>query len=410
MEVDNKVEVEGQLTDEQVEAIVEATNEVLEDSKNLKIIADLPSNNGIEESSDNKETGEMKKVMVNVDPNTGEHKIIGQAVQEDEDEESFEEICDKIESGEYHIEVDNSPISEKELIDYISSSKEEEAGSLLTEMSDELDINTESIKVILDVANRRMKNENFNIYKALPSEVQDMINKYITSEFGLVNNVKMLSQYRNMIAEALISEFITNININRIRTDFNKEIETLFEKGSAELADSVIGYTSERNKKYREYADAMEDEEKKQKIYEILDKIDEAYDLNSLKEFSKKCKIKSIELEKADRVFKDFLRKYQDSQYNIYDINMARPILYRSLSQLYDEKFTDKDINSFFICFCKQCMNMSPEVVTDHAYMYYVIYNIVLTDINKGESKNIGEDFLANIKEVIENIRKRNNF
>ena len=83
---------------------------------------------------------------------------------------------------------------------------------------------------------------------------------------------------------------------------------------------------------------------------------------------------------------------------------MARPILYRSLTQLYDEKFTDKDIKSFFICFCKQCMNMSPEVVTDHAYMYYFLYYCVMLDGDKSDK------FRNNLLEVIKNVNARNKF
>ena len=100
--------------------------------------------------------------------------------------------------------------------------------------------------------------------------------------------------------------------------------------------------------------------------------------------------------------------KYKYSNYNIYDINLAIPILARNITDE-DHEYTDKDIYAFFIVFCKQCMNKSPEVVIDHAYMYYVLYNIVLLDMNKGEAKNVSDEFKENVREVIANIKTRNN-
>jgi hypothetical protein len=41
--------------------------------------------------------------------------------------------------------------------------------------------------------------------------------------------------------------------------------------------------------------------------------------------------------------------------------------------------------------------------------MYYVLYNAAFTDINTGDSKNVSYVFMNNVKEVIDNLRKRNN-
>ena len=54
-------------------------------------------------------------------------------------------------------------------------------------------------------------------------------------------------------------------------------------------------------------------------------------------------------------------------------------------------------------------MNKRSDIVIDHSYMYYVIYNIVLMDMNKGEQKHVSDKFIENIKEVIINLRERNN-
>lgn len=395
-----------QLTDEQIEYISEQMDNEIKGTS-LEDLANMPSNQGKLERSaaEITEVGEQSKVAVMVDPNTGEHKIVGPA-DDNIDEETFEEMAQRIQNNE--ISFNESPITEEEIINHIANT--DNSNQILSEVCGDIDLPPESIKKLLEIVNRKINREEFNVYREFPEEIKEMVNKYMTNG-SIPLHSKEGKQFRNMISEQLIQEFITNINMDRIKHDFSKELEDLFAKGSNELADSIIGYTTERNQMYRKYAEEMEDPEKKEKVMIILDQIDEAYNLTNLKEMAKSCKIKPIELEKPfNRVYQSFLSKYKDSSYNIYDIAMARPILFRNLNNYFeDEEITEKDIDAFFICFCKQCKNMSPEIVTEHAYMYYVMYNIVLTDLNKGESVEVSTNFLKNVKEVICNLRERNN-
>ena len=394
------------LTDEQINEIAEQLDEeikgtVLEDIKNF------PSNNGVEYHTP--EQGEAKIMQVSIDPNTGEHRILGGVDEYPEDIETFEEMCERLENTKFPEELEE--ITEEELVSYIDkeSKNKDSDRSMLTGICSLEDISEESITSLIKIVNRKIKGEEFNIYKAFPEDIRKIVDKYLTS-VGAVGNSNQVKQFRNMISESLISEFITNISLDKMQNDFNKEVEELFTKGSAQLAESIVGYTAERNKAYRDYAGTIDDEEKKVKINNILDQIDEGYNLNTLKEFAKKCKIKKFDLEKPGKIFENFHHKYVDSPYNIYSIEVVRPILYRNLNPGEKEEFTAKDIDAFFIAFCKQTMNMKPDVVTDHAYMYYVIYNITLMDMNKGESKEVSEKFAENIKEVIYNLRSRNNY
>ena len=96
--------------------------------------------------------------------------------------------------------------------------------------------------------------------------------------------------------------------------------------------------------------------------------------------------------------------KYENSSYNIYNLDLCRPILVRNLG--IDVKYADL----FLITFCKYCQNMKPDNVTDHAFMYYTIYNIVLVDMNRSENtKAVSKEFLENVKKVIDNAKERNN-
>lgn len=383
------------LTDDQVEYIAKEMDESIKGTP-LADIANLPSNQGKEERSKDEisESGEARKMTVLVDPNTGENKIIGPASDR---KESFDEICERLKDGNININVGSDPFSENELKESLKTSFENLSSKKDYSISDD------ATRELLFIVNRKKNNEEFNVYKAFPQEVKDIVDKYL-EENGMGGNSMQCKQTRNLVSESLLNEFISNIELNRIQSDFNKEIEDLFEKGSTELAESIVGYTSERNKIYREAAEKMEDSDKKEQLTKILDQIDLAYSLDNLKEFAKTCKVKSFELEKPNKVYNSFLLKYENSSYNIYNLDLCRPILCRNLNL--DVKYVDL----FLIVFCKFCKNMRPDVVEQHAFMYYTIYNIVLVDMNKSENtKNISDEFLANVKKVITNSIVRNN-
>jgi hypothetical protein len=389
------------------EEIANSLDEVVEENDSLKMIRDLPSNNGVSES-ESTEVGESKKVMVQVNPNTGEHVIATNAEVDNEDHRSFEEAVDDLDIDDLDIDLDDSPVTEEEFNKIKDDSSKE---GLIGEMKeDDFNLSPEGVQGLIRVLNMKMKKEKFNAYKEFPKEIQNMIDNYM-KKGGIHTLSKDGKTFRNMISESLLDEFVSNIQADRMSRDFNKEIESIFEEGAKEIADTVIGFTRERNEAYRKYAEGLEDKEKKEKILEILDQIEEAYKLDNLKEFAKKCKIKKIELDKPERVYRGMMDKYDASVYNIYDIGLAVPILFRNLNKDEDGvAYTDKDIKAFFICFCKQCLNMKPSNVIEHAYMYYVMYNCVIMDINKGENSQVSEEFIKNIKEVINNIRVRNNF
>lgn len=397
-----------QITEEQAEQIATEIDKSVEGTA-LEELGDLPSNNGKIERTPEEiaagEKGTVARVLVGRDPNTGEHRVEGPVTSEAQ-EETFEEMAERISNSE--IKLDETPITKEEIQDYIKTSGTDETG-LLAEVADGANLSDAAIIELLEIVNRKMKKEEFNVYKAYPQEIRDMIDKYMVQGQIPLHSADG-KRFRNMIAESMIDEFITNISLSRIQHDFSKEMEELFNKGTKEIAETVVGYTQERNQMYRDYAEKIEDPEKKEKMYAILGKIDEAYALTDLKEFSKNCKIKPIEIEKPEqRVFNDFLRKYEDSAFNIYDIKVALPVLVRNLAEYFPEKkYEPLDSIMFFICFCKFCRNMKPDVTTDHAFMYYVLYNVVLVDMNKGESAQVSIDFLKNVAEVIDNLRARN--
>lgn len=397
----DKITESATLTEDQVNEIDKVLEENIENTPDLKLVQSLPSNNGVSENTDS-DQGYMKKANIVVDPYTGENKIVS-TVNEDEesiDDMSFEDLVAGIESGEIKVPEDDTPISKEEL----------KSNFGILDDNGNITVSDEDFMTILEVVNRRNNKEDFNVYKALPKVIQRQIDEGIglPPEGSSVITNNPIRAMRNATAEALIDEVLLHSTMERAQTNLNKEIEEVFKSTASEVAEYSIGYTKERNEKYREYAEGLEDEEKKKKLLETLDVIDSAYDLNVLKEFAKTCKIKKYDIENPKNYFRDFMYKYKDQAYNIYDINLTLPMLERHIVD--DENYNKADIVAFMVCFCKYIRNFNVENTLDHAFMYYVIYNICIVDSLPESSKEVSDKFMNNIKEVINNLKERNPF
>ncbi len=401
--IKNADEAVNKLTEDNIEAINKIMEDNAKNNENIKLVQSLPSNNNIESNNGNTEKGEHKIANTIIDPNTGENKILSTEDNETVDDTTFEQLVEDIESGKIKVDSDDSPITEEELKANIDA---------LSPEDNKFDLSDEALQDLLKVANKRMQKEEFNAYKELPKEIQKMINESLGIPFENGSPVISTNEsraVRNAMAEQLLDEFIMKISMERARMDLNKEIEQVFKEGTKDIAEYTVGYTQERNAAYREYAEGLEDEEKKAKLLETLDTIDTAYSLDPLKEFAKTCKIKKYDIEEPKNYFRDFLSKYQNSNYNIYDIKLTLPILERHISD--NETYNNADVIAFLVCFCKYIKNFRSENILEHTFMYYVIYNIVLIDSNVSEkTKGVSDKFIENIKEVINNLKERNAF
>ena len=351
-------------------------------------------NIGSEESDD----VEPVKMNVLVDPETGEHKIIGRAGEELKYD--FAGVIKQINDGDPDI-LTSKPFTEEEIISYLKSADDD---TLVEELAPDVDISAQALRDLLDIVNRKIKGEKFNAYKESPDEVKKLVDSYIAEGMGtmMIANAKMLSSARNRIAHSLLDEFIHNIKMDRAKTDFAKELENIYNNSSVMTAEGGLEYIDERNAAYREAANSIEDEGKRERLNAILDRIEEARNLTELKEFAKTCKIKRYDIERPDkRVYAGFLSKYKDSVNNIYDIAIAETVLTRHLAPLGYDKI---DVIMLLIAFCRQCQNYSVDNVLEHAYMYYFLYYCVMLDGDKSDK------FKNNLIEVIKNVNERNKF
>lgn len=382
-----------------MENIEKEYDKLLESTDFSKEVPDITQNTeSIEE-----EKGVYKKANILYAPETGEQKIVSTENEEFEetvDEDTFEDLLRDIEEGKVKVETDNSPITKEELKENITVFNPKD--------DNKFDISDESLEALLKIANRKMNKEEFNVYKELPQEIKNMIDKTIGVEAANVTSNE-IRYFKNSIAEQLLNDFIMNITINRAKSDLNKEIESVFNEGLKDIAEESVKYTEERNKQYRAQVEAMEDQGKRAKLLAVLDTMDSAYDLNDLKEFAKTCKLKKYDIEDPKRYFRDFHDKYKDSTYNIYDIKLTLTPLTNKIVD--NEKYTENDIIAFLVCFCKYVMNFNVEDTINHTFMYYVIYNIIIMGSNTSEKTIYKSNMFANnIKEVIDNLKVKNSF
>lgn len=375
------------ITDEQAAAIAKDLDDFVKGT-DIEAIQNLPSNNGVETRVDPAEDGEIKVINTTINPLTGESMILN--TDEAEDTESVDEKIARVSLED----LTALPANEEE----VTTAMQEEG--ILKEISKDLEWSQDDIKAILNVTNRRIKKENFNVYKALPDSVKKMIDDYISKELGisvLTANISQLNTVRNSIATSIIDQFQSEIQMNRAKHDFAHELASIYQSGVREISESAIDYMSERNQAYREAAEKMDDEEKKTRMLAILDRIDQARSLDELKEFAKKCKIKNMDIEKPKRVFKDFTGKYANSANNIYDIDLCTYILARNLPER-----TETEITCFFIVFCKYVQNWNIGDPLNHSFIYYVLYYCAMLDGDKSDV------FKNAVREVIDNIKVRN--
>ena len=324
-----------------------------------------------------------------------------------QDDESFEDLVKRLDSKEIDFSSDKD-FTIDEISDYVNDMH---PNTLVISqvLNNDSPLSDDEIKSILKIANKRKNKETFNVYKELPDRIKEMIELYIKKAAGYNDHSTEMNTMRNKTAEALIDDFIANIQFDRLQTDFGKEVESIFTKNSSEVSELIVGYSKEKIESYYKALETMEDEEKKERLKEILDNIEDAYSLNSLKEFAKTCKVKKIELEKPNRVFDSFTYKYSNSTYDAFSIDMIRTALTERLKEDTNNTYTDNDVTAFFIAFCKQTMNYKSSKIVHHAYMYFVTYNIALININVSEkTKSVSDEFIENIKEVIANLRERN--
>lgn len=353
----------------------------------------------IEDVEHEPEEGETKTVNVNIDPETGERQIVdGTPI---EDNRSLEEkIDDVIDNFDFDFN-SNAPVTESEILNVISKDDNlfKELSKGLPSYTGDSEMSKDDVIKILEITNRRINKEDFNVFKELPSFAQELINSYINNNNFNGMDKKSFNTIRNSVAESIIDQFIFEINGERTKHDFAHELASIYKEGVQSIASAGVELVEEQTDAYLAAADKIQDEAKRERYMAILNRINAAKKLEGMKEFAETCRIKPIELEKPEqRVFNKFINKYKNSNSNIYDLKLCATVLYRNLQNDY----TPDHIVAFFIVFCKMVQNWDINDYLYHSYIYYVLYYCAMLDGDNSDT------FKNAVKEVIDTIAERN--
>lgn len=358
------------LTDSQVEEISNYLEEnVTENTKKLREVNNSPfPYNTLDKRL------ESGNALVEVNPSTGETQIIKPV-------------------GENKSETVSNIINGKETK---LSDKEIEAET--TKALSQIGIENKDIQKFIEIMNRVQNNEKFNIYKELPDKMKQLV-------MSMYQNHDMIGL--NKTAKILVEQFINQLNQDKefveLQNAISKELNIpgLMDIYSDHLKDTMETQLLDKAKIYRERG--MNNQA------EALEKIAESFnDSYTFRSIIKALDQKHPCTKKLDKYIKKYIRecdnfnfKYSKSKMKIKDVNMVGQVLRRHL----DESITDDEIKKFVVLFTRFCMNLSPDVIAEHAFMYYTIINILSLDFLDKDKDNYKE-ILNNITVVIEKIRK----
>lgn len=384
----------SKLSDGEFKQLAQAMENVLNDSEDLQMISKLPSNNGVLEANSNLKNTE-EDVLIDVNVFTGEHVITGQKPKEHSEEESnliTDTFEDLIEGSKNH------KMEDVKLTDdiIIKTLKEQFDGISEIEIMG-------FVSLIKDYQNGNTS----GVYNRLPNTIKGMINSAAATASNSINP-KILRGYKERCAKDLIDSFINDATFGKITIEFQDELDKVFKDANNDIGKLYSESIKEKEIQLTKIIDSLEEKnesEKAETFRKILAALKETYTFDLFKKELPKIKIKKFDLEKPEKIYRDFDYKYQDSVYNIKSSSLLAPTLFRLFPEYHKEI-----IMRFVIGFCKFCSlkGYTPSNVDQHTFMYYFISNIIyLGSISLDENNEFNNDLFNNIKECLDIICNR---
>ena len=279
-----------------------------------------------------------------------------------------------------------------------------------------------AVETIGDLIERRNNGEKFNVYNSLPDIFRKAIDDTINASGG--NFDKNIKNVQSFTAEKVFKNLIdlyknknystATMDLDAMLAGFSKSQDKLLADNANEAAEMAFSMNELRTQEIDSAIERCKVEGKEDAIAKfegIKNTLDEAYSLNKFSEYCKTVKIKKFDIEKPSRVYSYFINKYENHKYNINNIMDCPKILERHLVDI-----SSTDLVKLCLAFCKYTMNMSPDNIEDHTFMYYFIRNIIMLDrVNpKGrlydsmneKSKEFYDEFTANLRKCIANLAR----
>lgn len=284
------------------------------------------------------------------------------------------------------------------------------------------DVDMEETIQFVSVVDRYMNGElKDNLFEALPPSFRQSL---AVIPGRMANYKKMREEAAKILLDDVAKEFCKN-SLNTC--DLNKTISEIIKiqeemvNGTKQIEgtmnvmkfNNTLNIFVTRRDKLREEGNEVN----ANAVDEVFVKpLMQTIELTDFKKFCKTVRIKRYELERPDKVFKDFNMKYFDNRRNIYNIAGCIDVL---SEQLKDRDNSAKDGAKICIAFCKYCRNMLPENDAEHTFMYYFIMNILTlnliypngvvvdSEVSTDESKEFYDKMLASLTECAVNLERK---
>lgn len=385
---DNNNTINEEVLNSLSEENVEQLSKVIEDNvpENIKMLRKIQE--GDVGALDNDEPTTMK---ASIDPITGDLKtLISENDEEEEDiDAAWEQLVEELKDAE------DFKFTKENVSPIVSSLKYSDGKSPLAD--------TEIDKLATMITNFGAGEK--PKFDDLPAYFQNQIVHTImdsSSESG--NNYTMNLELKQQMTEAFITNVYQEVlasEYQSVTSDLNTNIKTIMHD---ELGKAVSDDRGKQHKIMLEQFPIIasriknDEPEKAEAMLKISKAYKQAFTLEDMyNSYAKgKPKVKKIDVEKLHRLSNSFNGKYANNKWSIQDVQALVPILDRNLR----DDYNINTIKAFVAIFIRYTMNMNPNNLEDHVFMYYVIYNIASLDLYRGgdglkeEDKKFYEELL----------------
>lgn len=397
--------VDGEVIDKAYDEIISEPREVTAEEFNAlnAFIQSKPELMAVKEALENGETvadgaitstpgsGETINASVSINNATGERQIVDVNPEFKSDNMSFDEFIENPDIDHSNVNIDNN------IVEKVSKDKFE-------------GINPKDMAMLIQLINdyKEGKVKGLAAFDMLPEFLKMSFNAAATESRVPMNK---LNAYKKHFVNTVLDDIINDAEMEQTTIDFNNQIAQIYKDYGNDVA---LLYQSSIFEKIKTLQETIEDlkkgneeglERKTDNIQAIIDGLYESIYLEKFSEFAIRAKIKPFEMEKPEKVYRDFLYKYNNSKFMISNVaDIVAPL------QKYCG-FTEDKAKEFSILFCKYTKNMKPSNLSEHTFMYYVIANILSINalggnIVEDENNPIKNEFIdiliSNIKSIME--------
>lgn len=326
--------------------------------------------------------------------------------------------------------------SDKNILDVIDG-KIEDTDALKAKATkgavDDFGLTDDEAEKFGEVALRYRSGEKFNYYAAMPEKIKTMIRQLafqVSAESGGVGNHNISSMY-SVIAEQMLSEFMDNNELDDIFVDFDKSIKDAVRMPTASdmylenMKDTMVNHLEE-------LAQTVEDEdpEKAKLLRSVKNAYIDSYSFDRMIEAYKTNgrvrKAVRRDVDKVGRYCDEYNFRNNKSTFKMSDCNVVILALRKILIEdpktenfIYNEDIEGSnkpmdyelndideiDVAKFVILMCKSSENLDPYNLTDAAYMYYSMKNIIMLMDSDQTKTPFAAELISNIINVIKLIR-----